>query len=137
VFFVPHYRPVRLPLISLACASQSLAEITIEKSATGGALIRIDGSFLTGCVLDQVNKPCLWPTISAAGKTMSRACPMKAVEGEQHDHPHHCGLNQVDHENPLLRQDVIGCCGSGTSEKSLPHHPSKNSPRVCHSGPVM
>jgi hypothetical protein len=80
-------------LLSLACTTQALAEITIEKTATGGAVVKIDGRFFTEYVVDQANKPYLYPIIGAADKKMTRDYPMKKVEGEQHDHPHHRGLN--------------------------------------------
>ncbi len=37
-------------------------------------------------------KPYFWPVIGPKGKSMTRAFPMKTVDGEQHDHPHHRGV---------------------------------------------
>ena len=82
-----------LSLSLFGLASATLAEITLEKTPSGGALVKADGQLFTEYVVDQANKPYLWPVVGAAGKTMTRAYPMKTVEGEQHDHPHHRGLN--------------------------------------------
>ena len=68
------------------------ATFTVEKTAPGGAIVKIDGQFFTELVVDQANKPYLWPIIGAGGVTMTRAFPMKVIEGEQHDHPHQRGL---------------------------------------------
>jgi hypothetical protein len=74
------------------------AQFTLEKTPSGGAIVKLDGTFLTELVVDQANKTYLWPIIGTSGVTMTRAYPMKTVEGEQHDHPHHRGLN-FGHEN--------------------------------------
>lgn len=41
---------------------------------------------------EDARKPYFWPVIGPKGKSMTRAFPMKTVEGEQHDHPHHRGV---------------------------------------------
>lgn len=69
------------------------ALFTIDKTPSGGAIVNLDGAFFTELVVDQANKTYLWPIIGTSGATMTRAYPMKTVEGEQHDHPHHRGLN--------------------------------------------
>ena len=83
--------------LSLLLPSQA-ALFSIEKTPTGGAIVKLDGNFLTELVVDQANKTYLWPIIGTSGVTMTRAYPMKTVEGEQHDHPHHRGLC-FGHEN--------------------------------------
>lgn len=93
--FTPLLSAVLLGSFSL---SASAATFTVEKTATGGAVVKIDGQFFTELVVDQANKPYLWPIIGPGGETMTRAYPMKTVEGEQHDHPHHRGLC-FGHEN--------------------------------------
>jgi hypothetical protein len=87
-------------LLSLLAALTPLsaATFTVDKTPTGGAIVKLDGEFLTELVVDQANKTYLWPVIGTSGVTMTRAYPMKTVEGEQHDHPHHRGLN-FGHEN--------------------------------------
>ncbi|MEN3941829.1 PmoA family protein [Prosthecobacter sp. SYSU 5D2] len=78
--------------------SSTAATFTVEKTSPGGAIVKIDGQFFTEHVVDQANKPYLWPIIGPGGQTMTRAYPMKEIEGEQHDHPHHRGLC-FGHEN--------------------------------------
>jgi hypothetical protein len=88
-----------LALASLfAVASLQAGTFTIEKTATGGAIVKLDGKFFTEYVVDQANKPYLWPIIGPDGTDMTRSYPMKTVDGEQHDHPHHRGLC-FGHEN--------------------------------------
>ncbi|MCA9215262.1 MAG: DUF1593 domain-containing protein [Planctomycetales bacterium] len=41
---------------------------------------------------EKARKPYFWPVIGPTGKSMTRAFPMKTVDGEQHDHPHHRGV---------------------------------------------
>ncbi|MES2598953.1 MAG: PmoA family protein [Verrucomicrobiota bacterium] len=85
--------PSFLVLSVLAAFSQAgAASFTVDKTPTGGAIVKLDGDFLTELVVDQANKTYLWPIIGTSGVTMTRAYPMKKVDGEQHDHPHHRGL---------------------------------------------
>lgn len=71
----------------------SAADFTVEKTATGGAIVKVDGQVFAEYVVDQANKPYLWPIYGPTGKSMTRSYPMKNVEGEKQDHPHHRGLN--------------------------------------------
>lgn len=88
----PHPRfPAALLLLALTAAAHA-ATFSVEKTPAGGAIVKLDGEFLTELVVDQANKTYLWPVIGTSGVTMTRAYPMKTVEGEQHDHPHHRGL---------------------------------------------
>ncbi len=84
--------------LALMPAMAIAASFSVEKTPTGGAIVKLDGDFLTELVVDQANKTYLWPIIGTSGVTMTRAYPMKTVEGEQHDHPHHRGLC-FGHEN--------------------------------------
>lgn len=83
-----------LVLASLASA----AEFTVDKTPAGGAVVKVDGQVFAEYVVDQANKPYLWPIHGPTGKSMTRSYPMKKVEGERQDHPHHRGLN-FGHEN--------------------------------------
>lgn len=76
----------------LAAVPCSRAAITVEKTASGGAIVKADGEFFAEYVIDQANKPYLWPVVGVEGRTMTRAYPMQTIEGEQHDHPHHRGI---------------------------------------------
>ncbi len=87
-----------MKLTSLLAATLTLAlpavaaEFTVEKTATGGAVVKVDGQLFAEYVVDQANKPYLAPVFGPTGKQMTRNYPMKTVEGEQHDHPHHRGI---------------------------------------------
>ncbi len=76
---------------SLSLAGSAAAAdkgFSIEKTGHG-LTVNLDGKLLTKYVIDEGNKPFLYPFIGPTGKSMTRAYPMKTVEGEQHDHPHH------------------------------------------------
>ncbi|MEM7013208.1 MAG: PmoA family protein [Verrucomicrobiota bacterium] len=59
-----------------------------------GIVINIDGKLFTKYVTgDEIsNKPYFYPVIGPGGAEMTRAFPMKDVEGERQDHPHHRSL---------------------------------------------
>ena len=81
-------------LLQLSSASVFAANlpITIEKNSSGGVAIKVEGRPFAEYVLDQANKPYLWPVHGPSGKVMTRAYPMQNIDGEQHDHPHHRGI---------------------------------------------
>jgi hypothetical protein len=54
-----------------------------------GVTVKYKGELFTEYVIKEANKPYLWPVIGPMGKPMTRAYPMKTIDGEQHDHPHH------------------------------------------------
>ncbi len=72
--------------------SATAAEFMITKTSGENLKITHDGKPIAEYVVDQSNKPYLWPVYGPTGKAMTRAYPMKTVEGEQHDHPHHRGI---------------------------------------------
>ena len=76
----------------LGCALHA-AEFSIEQQPDG-VVVKIDGKLFTKYVTgDEVsNKPYFYPVIGPGGKEMTRAYPMKDVEGERQDHPHHRSL---------------------------------------------
>lgn len=65
---------------------------SIQKTTGGGVSVQVNGQPFADYVIDQANKPYLAPVFGAGGKQMTRNYPMKTVEGEQHDHPHHRGI---------------------------------------------
>lgn len=83
-----------LPLLVFTAASLQAADttFTIDRTASGGVDVKVSGKPFASYVIDQANKPYLWPIYGPTGKAMTRAYPMQTVEGEQHDHPHHRGL---------------------------------------------
>jgi hypothetical protein len=120
-----------LLVLSVLCVfSQSqAASFTLDKTPTGGAVVKIDGEFFTELVEDQANKTYLWPIIGTSGVTMTRAYPMKTVDGEQHDHPHHRGLC-FGHENIAGYDTWAERATFGTSANA------KTSERVNHLGAI-
>lgn len=68
------------------------AEFVVKESADGGVVVTIDGQPFVTYVVDQGNKPYLWPIHGPGGPLMTRSWPMKDVPGEKHDHPHQRGL---------------------------------------------
>lgn len=78
--------------LSLALAAAAHADVTVEKTPSGGVIIKADGKPFAEYVVDQANKPYLAPVFGVNGVQMTRNYPMKTIEGEQHDHPHHRGI---------------------------------------------
>ncbi|MGB0583082.1 MAG: PmoA family protein, partial [Limisphaerales bacterium] len=74
----------------LNCQSAFAAKkgFAVEETASG-ATVTLNGKLFTKYVIDQANKPFLWPVMGPGGIEMTRAYPMAKVEGERHDHPHH------------------------------------------------
>lgn len=62
---------------------------------TSGVTVVADGRPFAAYVIDQGNKPYLWPVIGPTGKPLTRAYPMRDLAEEpaaQRDHPHHRGI---------------------------------------------
>ena len=66
--------------------------ITVEKTATGGAIVKVDGGLFAEYIVDRANKTFLWPVIGPTGKAMTRGFPQAPVAGETVDHVHQRGL---------------------------------------------
>jgi hypothetical protein len=84
-----------LPSTLAVLASTALAAdpaLTLEKTPSGGFEVKVDGKPFASYVVNEANKPYLWPIYGPTGKAMTRAYPMQQIEGEQHDHPHHRGI---------------------------------------------
>lgn len=76
----------------VSAALKAEAGFTVEKTPTGGVIVKQGGSEFAEYVVDQANKPYLAPVFGANGKQMTRNYPMKTIDGETHDHPHHRGI---------------------------------------------
>jgi hypothetical protein len=88
---------IRLLAFFLGAASLHAADnaVTLDRTATGGVAVKVDGKPFASYVIDQANKPYLWPIHGPTGKQMTRAYPMQEVpyeNKEQRDHPHHRGI---------------------------------------------
>ena len=116
--------------LALSSLAASAATFTVEKTPSGGAIVKVDGHLFTEYVVDQANKPYLWPIYGPTGTSMTRAYPMEKVEGEQHDHPHHRGLC-FGHEN-------IGGYDTWAERSTFGENPKgKGEERVKHLGELV
>ena len=93
-----HLRGLSGLFLTLIWAALPAAHAAAPKGFTAektehGATIKFNGAPLAEYVIDQANKPYLFPVHGPTGKAMTRAFPMQVVAGEQHDHPHHRGIN--------------------------------------------
>jgi len=82
---------VGLPAVARAAESR----FTITPTPTGGVTVAVDGRPFAGYVVDQGNKPFLWPVHGPTGTPLTRAFPMLDLPEEpaaQRDHPHHRGI---------------------------------------------
>lgn len=85
--------PLRLfpfALLSLFVSPLAAAELSIDPQPDG-VVIKIDGELFTKYVTGdtKTNKPYFYPVVGPGGEEMTRSYPMKDVEGEAQDHPHH------------------------------------------------
>jgi hypothetical protein len=71
----------------------SAAGFQIQETGKGNLVITHDGKPFAKYVVDQANKPYLYPVYGSTGAAMTRDYPMKDVDGERQDHPHHRGMN--------------------------------------------
>lgn len=86
-------KPLLPILLSVYAFSLSAQDFAIEKFATNNLRITYKGKPFAEYIVDQANKPYLYPVYGPDGVVMTRHYPMKDVEGERQDHPHHRGLN--------------------------------------------
>lgn len=112
-----------LTLASGACAAE--AKFNIKEDAHGVA-VTVDGKPFANYVLDQTNKPFLFPVFGPTGKAMTRAFPMQDVPAEskaQRDHYHHRGIN-FGHES---------ISGSDSWSERGTHEPGLTNPKAAES----
>lgn len=85
-----YFTTATLFVIALGAAPLCFSEKGFSiKETDFGLTVKYDGELVTNYIVNQANKPYLWPFIGPTGKPMTRAYPMENVDGEQHDHPHH------------------------------------------------
>ncbi|PAW60535.1 MAG: hypothetical protein B9S36_07885 [Verrucomicrobiia bacterium Tous-C2TDCM] len=87
------FRLFPLALLSLFVSPLAAAELSIDRQPDG-VVIKIDGELFTKYVTGdpKTNKPYFYPVIGPGGEEMTRSYPMRDVEGEAQDHPHHRSL---------------------------------------------
>jgi len=83
---------VTFGILTVATAADNSTGFSITEN-DHSVVVKVDGKPFATYVLDQANKPYLYPVYGPTGKQMTRAYPMKKIEGERHDHPHHRGIN--------------------------------------------
>lgn len=82
------------PLLLLVAIHQLSANgFTIKEYGKGNLVITHDSKPFARYIVDQANKPYFYPVYGPTGAAMTRNYPMKDVEGERKDHPHHRGIN--------------------------------------------
>lgn len=81
-----------LLLVGLSTSAAADGLFAVVEQENGGVTVSLDGQPFTTFVIDQGNKPFLWPVIGPDGKEMTRGYPMKEVPGEAIDHIHHRGI---------------------------------------------
>jgi hypothetical protein len=77
----------------LACAPLAPAADGVTLTDLGDRVrVELGGQLFTEYHYQNVPRPVLYPVIGPTGAGMTRNFPMKIVEGEEHDHPHHRGI---------------------------------------------
>jgi hypothetical protein len=71
---------------------RSMAEDAAVEKYDDGVHVTLDGQPFTDYLIHNGPKPILWPIIGPAGHEMTRNYPMRKVDGEKRDHPHHRSL---------------------------------------------
>ncbi|HEY1601567.1 MAG TPA: PmoA family protein [Pirellulales bacterium] len=66
-------------------------EVAVEKH-DDGVRVTLGGKPFAEYLIHNGPKPIVWPIIGPGGHEMTRNYPMKLVEGEKRDHPHHRSL---------------------------------------------
>ena len=93
----------RVVFVLVAAAIAAFAPAFAAEAAEGfsirqgpsGVTVAFDGRLFAGYVIDQANKPYVWPIVGPTGKQMTRGYPLVDRPSEpekQRDHPHHRGL---------------------------------------------
>jgi hypothetical protein len=104
---------------------------TLTRTPSGGVDVKVDGKPFATYVIDQGNKPFLWPIYGPTCKAMTRAYPMEQVAGEQKDHIHQRGLTfgheDIDsgtdtwQERATFEEMLKSPKSEATGRKRLPH----------------
>src|SRR5262245_59371932 len=86
--------PIFVPLFAFGLVTTvSGAEKGVKITEMSGKLrVEINGELFTEYVLAGAPHVYLYPVIGPGGVHMTRDWPMKSVESEDHDHPHHRSL---------------------------------------------
>ena len=114
-------------LIFFATTASSHAEITLTKEENQ-VRVECDGELFTNFIFKGYAKPILYPVLGPGQTPMTRNWPMKEVDGEAKDHPHHKsiwfthdGINGSGfwHENGKVRHQEFVSMDDGGERPSL------------------
>lgn len=75
-----------LLVVNLPSQSQA-AEWTVDRH-TEGVTVKLDGLLVAQYLSVSGAKPILWPLVGPTEERLTRAYPMRKIDGEQHDHVH-------------------------------------------------
>ena len=67
------------------CAIISRADFAVQETKSG-AVVTFQGELVTNYIVNESNKPFLWPLVGPGDIEMTRAYPMKDIKGERRDH---------------------------------------------------
>lgn len=85
-----------LPVLALAlsCSAGNKADVVFSLDETARKVdIAVEGKYFTSLIYpEDMEKPVLWPILSASGKDITRGYPRASRAFESTDHPHHVGL---------------------------------------------
>ena len=83
-----------LPLLTLLACNGGKADVVFERDDAARKVdITIDGVYFTSYIYPvDMEKPVLWPIVSASGKEITRGFPLAPRAFESTDHPHQTGL---------------------------------------------
>ncbi len=83
-----------LPLLTLMACSSGKADVLFERDDAARKIdISIDGKYFTSYIYPvDMEKPVLWPIVTASGKDITRGFPFAPRAFESTDHPHQVGL---------------------------------------------
>lgn len=72
----------------------SAQKVAFKEDATARKVdVTVDGKYFTSYIYPaDMEKPVLWPLVTASGKTITRGYPLAPRAFERTDHPHHVGL---------------------------------------------
>ena len=85
-----------IPLLALICGCNtgSPDKVSFSDNPSENRIdVNVGGEFFTSYIYpDDLEKPVLWPIMTASGKDITRGFPRAPRPGESEDHPHQVGL---------------------------------------------
>ena len=94
-----------------ATLSGAFLPVTVAENG-GRVVVEIGGQPYTDYPFQNVPRPFFYPVLGPGGVNMTRHFPMKEVEGEDRDHPHHRGMwlghQRVNGQNFWVDREGVG-----------------------------